>query len=124
MKAFQHIATFTYPSDLLVARGLLESMDIACKVKNELTVQVHNFYSNAIGGITLEVAAEKYNVAKKLLIESGFNNYLIDSETSLTKSKEILENRSVLNYLKLAIRFVVITAIALIVIALVLLISF
>lgn len=124
MKAFQHIATFTYPSDLLIARSLLESMNIACNVKNELTVQVHNFYSNAIGGITLEVAPEKYKSAKTLLIDSGFKNYLIDSERTITKSKKSLENKSVLDFLKLAIRFVLITAFVLIVFALVLLVSF
>ena len=78
MKDFQHIATFTYPADLLVVRSLLESMNIACMVKNELTVQVHNFYSNAIGGITLAVEAENYDTAKNLLLESGFEAYLVD----------------------------------------------
>src|SRR5690554_5196818 len=89
MQDFQHIATFTYPSDLLVAKSLLESMNIECNVKNEFTIQVHNFYSNAIGGIILEVPSEKYKDAKSLFVERGFENYLLDfsSEDGLVEQE-------------------------------------
>lgn len=121
MKDLQHIATFTYPSDLLIARGLLESMNIACFVKNELTVQVHNFYSNAIGGITLEVEVEKYDAAKNLLLERGFEDYLVDPVKNITESKDSSEKRS---FIKRSISFVLIAVFAILVLALVLVINF
>lgn len=121
MKVFQHIATFTYPSDLLIARSLLESMNIACNVKDELTVQVHNFYSNAIGGITLEVATEKYDVAKSLLLERGFESYLVDTVEGTSEPKDTIEKTS---FIKRSMSFLLIGIFALIVIALVLVINF
>jgi len=121
MKDFQHIATFTYPSDLLIVRGLLESMNIACMVKNELTVQVHNFYSNAIGGITLEVDAEKYDAAKNLLLESGFEDYLVDPVKNISESKDSIEKRS---FIQRSISFILIAVFAILVLVFVLLINF
>lgn len=121
MKVFQHIATFTYPSDLLIARSLLESMNIACNVKDELTVQVHNFYSNAIGGITLEVATDKYDAAKNLLLERGFESYLVDSVETTIEPKDSLEKRS---FIKRSISIILIAVFALLVLALVLVVNF
>ncbi|MEM7380858.1 MAG: DUF2007 domain-containing protein [Bacteroidota bacterium] len=79
MKDYQLIATFTYPTELVVVRSLLESNNIDCFVRDELTVQVHNFYSNAIGGIRLEVPADQYERAHQLLLDNGFDNHLISS---------------------------------------------
>ncbi len=76
MKDQIHIATFTYPSDLAVVRAKLEANDIECYVRDEMTVQVHNFLSNAIGGIRLEVSEDNYEDALKILNESGFENYI------------------------------------------------
>jgi len=72
MNHFQTVAVFTYPTDLFVAKSFLESHEIECFVRDEMTIQVHNFYSNAIGGIKLEVAAKDYENAKALLIQHGF----------------------------------------------------
>ncbi len=77
MNDYQLLATFTYPTELVVVRSLLESNNIDCFVRDELTVQVHNFYSNAIGGIRLEVPTDQYQRAHQLLLENGFNNHLI-----------------------------------------------
>ena len=66
------VATFTLPSELLVIRGLLESENIECFVKDELTAQVHNFYSNAIGGIKLQVKAIDKDRAIVILKETGY----------------------------------------------------
>lgn len=49
------VNTYTLPHELAIHRSKLESMGIECFVKDELTVQVHNFYSNAIGGVKLQV---------------------------------------------------------------------
>lgn len=72
MDAFVTVATFTYPIELAVIKGRLESDGIDCLVKDELTVQVYGLYSNAIGGIKLQVKEADIPRAKKLLIEGGY----------------------------------------------------
>lgn len=47
------IASFEFPHEVIVLRSKLESEGITCFTQDELTVQVHNFYSNAIGGVKL-----------------------------------------------------------------------
>ncbi|MGB1104829.1 MAG: DUF2007 domain-containing protein [Crocinitomicaceae bacterium] len=63
------IASFTLPTDMHIARSKLESEGIACEVQDELTVQSHNFYSNAIGGVKLKVRDHDLDRARKILIE-------------------------------------------------------
>lgn len=52
------IKTYTYPHEVYVERGKLESEGIETFLKDEATVQVHNFYSNAVGGVKLQVFAD------------------------------------------------------------------
>lgn len=49
------INTYQLPHELAIDRSKLEAAGIQCFVRDEFTVQVHNFYSNAIGGVKLEV---------------------------------------------------------------------
>lgn len=72
MPTFQTIATFTFPSEMYSARALLETEGIECFVKDELTAQVHNFYSQAIGGVKLQVKEEDAERARSLLINAGY----------------------------------------------------
>ncbi|MCB0815532.1 MAG: DUF2007 domain-containing protein [Flavobacteriales bacterium] len=72
MDALVTVAAFTLPSDLVIARGRLESEGIECSLKDELTVQVHNLYSNAVGGVKLQVRVEDAGRARALLLEWGF----------------------------------------------------
>ena len=65
------LMNLTYPADVIAPKGKLESEGIEVFVKDELTVQVHNFYSNAIGGIRLQVPAEDFERAKTILLENG-----------------------------------------------------
>ena len=55
MKGLRTIATFTYPAETFVIKSKLESEGIECFIKDELTIQSHNFLSNAIGGLKLQV---------------------------------------------------------------------
>jgi hypothetical protein len=66
------ILTFTYPYEFAIVRGRLESEGIECFVKDELTVQVNPFYSNAIGGIKLQVRKRDWEQALKILTETGY----------------------------------------------------
>ena len=65
------VAAFTLPTEMHVARSKLEAEGIACQVQDELTVQTHNFYSNAIGGVKLKVQEKDVEIARSLLIEMG-----------------------------------------------------
>src|SRR5690606_6717174 len=111
MENYQLIAIFTYPSDLVIAKTLLESHNINCYVRDELTVQIHNFYSNAIGGIRLEVPKDKADLGKKLLEENGFNSILIDTDDSKEDYHPFIYK-----FIKVGVRFIVIATIILLII--------
>ena len=66
------VLTFTYPHELAIIRGRLESEGIECFVQDELTVQVSPFYSNAIGGIKLRVRESDYQKAVEILKAEGY----------------------------------------------------
>lgn len=72
MEPWVTVAVFMLPSELAVARGLLESEGFTCRTQDEFTVQVHNLYSQAIGGVKLQVQEEEAERAKALLREGGF----------------------------------------------------
>lgn len=66
------IISFTYPHEAYLAKGKLESEGIEVIIKDELTAQVNNFYSNAIGGVKLLVRDIDFNNANQILVESGY----------------------------------------------------
>ena len=72
MKEFITILTFTFPHEMEIVRGRLESEGIECNVLDEFTVQVHNFYSQAIGGIKLQVKKDDLPKALEVLKASGY----------------------------------------------------
>lgn len=67
MEQLVTIKTFTYPHETYVTRGKLESEGIQTFLKDEMTVQVHNFYSNAIGGVKLQVSSEDVERALSII---------------------------------------------------------
>ncbi|WP_081208175.1 putative signal transducing protein [Salegentibacter sediminis] len=67
MKAYLHLATFTYQYEYLVIQGLLEEEGIRYFKKNETLAGLLPFYSNALGGIHLLVHSEDFNQAKKII---------------------------------------------------------
>jgi hypothetical protein len=72
MKDWIIILTFTYPHEAHLAKGKLESEGIEVQITDEMTVQVHNFYSNAIGGVKLLVRETDLQRANQILIDSGY----------------------------------------------------
>jgi len=66
------IISFTYPHEAHLAKGKLESEGVEVMIKDELTAQVNNFYSNAIGGVKLLVKESDFEYARQILIESGY----------------------------------------------------
>jgi DNA-directed RNA polymerase subunit RPC12/RpoP len=69
---FVTVLTATYGYEIAVIRGRLESEGITCFVKDEFTVQVNPFYSNAIGGVKLQVMESDLNQAIEILKETGY----------------------------------------------------
>ncbi len=72
MDTFVTVLTVQYPQELWIIKGRLESDGIRCFVKDELTVQSNNFYSNAVGGVKLQVLQEDAETATELLKELGY----------------------------------------------------
>jgi type III secretory pathway lipoprotein EscJ len=69
---FVTIRTFTFAYEIAIVRSRLESEGITCFVKDELTAQVNPFYSNAIGGIQLQVLESDLPRAIEILKEAGY----------------------------------------------------
>lgn len=89
MSAWITIQTFMYPHEASLAKAKLESAGIDCFVQDELTIQVINLYSNALGGVKLQVPEDKTEEARSILIEGGF--IIVDKE-KLKKHIEVLNS--------------------------------
>jgi len=88
MEGWTEIISFTYPHEAHLAKALLEASGIDVIIKDEFTVQVNNFYSNAIGGVKIIVEEGKAEEALFLLEEAGH------IEKNQPKEKEKIETFS------------------------------
>jgi len=79
---FITVLTFTFPYESAIIRGRLESEGIVCFVKDELTAQVNPFYSNAIGGVKLQVRESDLDRTIEILKEAG---YIKEGESQLSQ---------------------------------------
>ncbi len=66
------LMTFTYPQEAYLVKGYLASNGIETIIHDELTTQVINFYSNAIGGVKLLVSDSDYKQGIQLLKDGGY----------------------------------------------------
>lgn len=66
------IITFIYPHEAHLAKGVLEAEGFEVQIKDEMTAQVNNFYSTAIGGVKLLVPETDAERAYNALKEAGF----------------------------------------------------
>jgi type III secretory pathway lipoprotein EscJ len=73
MAALVTILTVSYPHELVVIKGKLESEGIACYTQDELMAQIAPFYSNAIGGVKLQVPEDQVARALEILKEGGYD---------------------------------------------------
>jgi len=80
MDSFVTILTFTHPIDAAVIRSKLESEDVECFLKNEYSISTNPFYSNALGGVELQVRTSDLEKAKEI-IEASHSGYLVEKET-------------------------------------------
>ncbi|MGZ3929371.1 MAG: putative signal transducing protein [Mucilaginibacter sp.] len=72
MDTFVTVLTVQYPQQLWIIKGRLESEGIQCFLKDELTVQAYNLYSNAVGGVKLQVLQADVEKASAILKELGY----------------------------------------------------
>lgn len=66
------IKTFNMSHQAIIVRSMLEAEGIECFLKDELTVQVDPFYSNALGGAKLQVKSKDADQAIDLLKKNGY----------------------------------------------------
>lgn len=72
MSDWQKIKVFMYPQDAYLAKALLESEGITVFLQDEMTTQVFNFYSNALGGVKMLVPTSEAEKAITMLKEGGY----------------------------------------------------
>jgi hypothetical protein len=65
------LASFSQPMGAYLLRARLESNGIAAFVRDENMIALDWFYSNAVGGVKIDVADEDYDRALQVLEESG-----------------------------------------------------
>jgi len=65
------VATFTFPTEAEMARGLLESNGIDALVRDAGLVGVHPWLSNAVGGVKLVVSSDDAELAREILEDAG-----------------------------------------------------
>lgn len=93
MSKFVTVAVFQYPHEAYVVAGRIESEGIEVFLKDEHTVQVHNFLSNAIGGVKLQVQEQDLDVVIPMLKEEGL--YELDDEVNVGElnQEEIIQKK-------------------------------
>ncbi len=72
MESWKVVYTTIYPQDIYLPQSLLEADGMLTFIKDELTVQVQNFYSTAIGGVKLMVHESDLPRAIELLTAGGY----------------------------------------------------
>ena len=70
---------FTYPHEAALIQGKLKSLGIPSFVKDELSVQVTNFYSMSSGNIILQVHETDFMRANKILLDAGYQSNHMDT---------------------------------------------
>lgn len=71
MNDFVTLKVFTYQHEMVVVQELLHAAGIQTFVKDELTAQINPLFSNAIGGIKLQVPEKDLEQAIAILKEAG-----------------------------------------------------
>ena len=112
MENFITIKTFVSATDLAIPQTLLEANGVECQVLDELTVQVNPLYSNAIGGIKLQVRESDIQKAIEILKNGGFiTDEDLNPTDNLAKLKKVISQIPLLRNLRTELQLIIITAI-------------
>jgi len=104
------VISFTYPHEAHLAKTKLESEGIEVIIRDELTAQINNFNSNAIGGVKLLVLENKYEKAIDVLKTSGYINEKNQSQKikkTLVKIDKITSRIPIIGKLILEFRIII-----------------
>ena len=74
MSNWKEAISVTFPSEAHMIQGYLESEGIVTILKDEMTTQVNNLYSNAVGGVKVMVREEDSENALLILKKGGYIN--------------------------------------------------
>jgi len=88
MKNWKTVITFTQPHEAHIAKGVLESVGIVSIVRDDLTAQVNNFYSNAIGGVKVDIKESDLDKGITTLRNAG---YIIEDTSKDFRNIELVE---------------------------------
>lgn len=81
------IYRFTYQHEALTICSKLEAEGIECVLQDQLTAQVMPLYSNALGGIKLQVKESDVPAALEILMQAG----LIEEPDTADKVEKLLQ---------------------------------
>lgn len=82
------IQTYTTAQQAYLAKSFLENAEITVFLKDELTAQVYNLYSTAVGGVKLQVPQSRAEEALKILEDGGFLTEKITKDDFIVLKKE------------------------------------
>jgi len=113
MDDFVTVLTVSYPQQLWIIKSRLEAEGIVCFAKDELTVQSNNLWSNAVGGVKLQVQREDVDRALEILTELGYRKEESgESEDLLTRIDKRTLSIPLLGILKVTTRIYTVAIIA------------
>lgn len=114
MAPWIEILSVTYPHEAHLIKSFLESEEIDVILKDELTVQVNNFYSNAVGGIKLCVRQDDAEKARDILTQAGYLKQENESTRNFYNRIEKINSKiPVCKHLNPAITIIVLAAVLL-----------
>lgn len=67
------IASFNYAHQAALLKSRLESENILCNLKDEFTATAYTFYSNAIGGVKVQVPSNEVQRVIPILKDLGYD---------------------------------------------------
>lgn len=92
------LGSFEFLADVQIIKGKLESEGISVTLKDENTVGVEPFASNAIGGIKLQVYSSDKEKAQEIYNE--LRKYAVDAEGNLIRCPNCKQQKSEVLYLR------------------------
>ncbi len=117
MNSWVTILSFTYPHEAHLAKANLEAEGIEVVLKDEFTAQINNFYSDAIGGVKVQVLPMDVQKAQGILEKGGY--YLKTKEESsilMNKLDRFSSSFPIIGQAKLEVRLFVVILILLLVV--------
>jgi len=111
MDDFVTVFTVSYAHQLLMIKPLLEAENINYFIKDELTIQSDPLWSNALGGIKIQVQKQDVDRAVKLLKDCGYLKDEPYHEDLLTKVDRKTAGIPLLKYTTVVNRIIIITII-------------